>query len=243
MYHDVYYDMPIESGFQNKTAKKYKISSQKFEEHVAAIDCYLRKKKISKSFVDFTFDDGGESFLTIIAPILEKYGFWGKFYISTNFIGTKGFLNTEQIIELHTRGHIIGSHSHTHPEKMSILDRNNLNNEWEYSQSILHNILGYMPQWASIPNGFSSKSIIRAMVSHGITKIDTSATTTHQSRIGAIIVRGRYAITENMSTDQVLAIVSSPLYRLKLAIRWYVLAIAKAILGNAYLSIRARLSK
>lgn len=79
MYHDVYRDSPSESGFQNNTAIKYKVNTKRFEEHVSAVYDYLRNKRLPANTVDFTFDDGGVSFLTGAAPILEKYGFEANF--------------------------------------------------------------------------------------------------------------------------------------------------------------------
>ena len=243
MYHDIYRDNPAESGFQNPTAIKYKVRADRFEAQVAEIDEYLRINRLPASTVDFTFDDGGVSFLTLAAPILEKYGFRGKFYISTGLIGSKGFLNAQQIRELHNRGHIIGSHSHTHPERMSAMPAGKINQEWHISQTILREILGQTPRYASIPNGYSSKAVLNAMIDSGVSTIDTSATTTQVSHYKGSCIRGRYAITDNMSAGMVLHIFTSATFRLKKALRWHILSIAKALLGNTYLSIRSKLTK
>lgn len=81
MFHDVYDTSPGESGFTSPAADFYKIDSTTFERYVEAT------QESKQNFV-FTFDDGGVSFYTIAAPILEKYGLKGKFYISTAYIGT-----------------------------------------------------------------------------------------------------------------------------------------------------------
>lgn len=242
MYHDIYRDSTTESGFQNPTAIKYKVRADRFEAQVAAIDSYLRKRKLPASSIDFTFDDGGISFLTVAAPILEKYGFRGIFFVSTGYIGANGFLDVNQIKELQHRGHLIGNHSHSHPERMSVMTTQELNDEWYTSQMILTEVLGHKPKVASIPNGYSSAKVLDAMVDADLTIIDTSATTTYQSHHKDAIIRGRYVITDDMTTDQVIRIISSPVYRIKKAIKWSVLNCAKAILGNSYLKIRAKLS-
>ncbi len=243
MYHDVYRDSPAESGFQNPTAIKYKVRADVFENQVAAVDEYLREKKLPASSIDYTFDDGGVSFLTVAAPILEKYGFRGKFYISTGYIGAEGFLNAEQIRELHERGHIVGSHSHSHPERMSVMTDNDIIDEWRISQMMLNEVLGFTPKYASIPNGYSSKTVLKAMIAAGITIIDTSATTTSQKHFDNAVVRGRYAVTADMTADSIRSLISSPYVRLKKAFRWHCLSIAKSVLGDTYLSIRAKLTK
>ena len=66
-----------------------------------------------------TFDDGGVSALQTTADLLEKYGWRGVFFVTTDRIGTPTFLNADHVRELHRRGHVIGSHSCSHPERMS----------------------------------------------------------------------------------------------------------------------------
>ena len=88
MYHDVYKQSGTESGFQNESAFQYKISEEEFESHVKEISKYCVNNNVD---VLFTFDDGGISFLTIIAPILEKYNQKGIFFISTQYIDTPLF--------------------------------------------------------------------------------------------------------------------------------------------------------
>ena len=241
MYHDLYSCDKSESGFQNSTAFKYKVSAEKFEAQVRAIMEYEKTFHLKSDFVDFTFDDGGVSFLTIAAPILEKYGFKGKFYISTAYLGTKGFLNKEQVRELHQRGHHIGSHSHTHHERMDVLTVDNIKDEWNISQSILKGILGFAPRLASIPNGYASKLVIDGMLDAGIDFVDTSAITTKIKRYKSVTLRGRYAITEDTTVDNLMQLISSPFYRFKKWVRYEILEIAKTILGNSYLTIRKRI--
>ena len=120
MYHDIVTTNDKSSGFQNKNAFQYKVEESAFEEQV---------KAVQGNDVVFTFDDGGVSFLTKAVPILEKYDFKGVFLVSTKYIGTPGFLTTEQVKELAERGHVIGSHSHTHPEIFTKLSSEEIKHE------------------------------------------------------------------------------------------------------------------
>lgn len=241
MYHDLYLKDKSESGFQNDTALKYKVEATAFEAQVKAVAEYLDRMLLPKDSVDFTFDDGGLSFYTIAAPILEKYGLKGKFYISTAYIGTAGFLDEAGIKELHKRGHYVGSHSHTHPERMTALSQEEIEQEWSTSQTSLREILGFVPKIASIPNGYSSKDVLEAMIQSGIETIDTSATTTKIMHYESAVLRGRYAVTEDVTVEQLMQIVSSPLCRFKKRMRYEVLELAKAMLGRWYLTIREKL--
>lgn len=243
MYHDIYIHDTSESGFQNSTALKYKVARDKFEKQVSFIDDYLRTNKLPADAVEFTFDDGGESFLTVAAPILEKYGFRGIFFITTGYIGTKGFLNVEQIKELVKRGHTVGSHSHSHPERMCVLSKNDISEEWEVSQMLLTEILLQKSTVASIPNGYSSKDVLYSMVDAGINTIYTSDPTTKHKKVENAEIIGRYVVTDDDSLETVKSVVISEKVRLLKYLRFKSLGIAKTLLGDFYLTIRNKLTK
>src|SRR5205823_4330182 len=88
-----------------------------------------------------TFDDGGRSAMAA-ADMLEARGRIGHFFITTNYIGTRGFLTEEQIRELAARGHVLGSHSCSHPLRMGHCSWPQLLNEWTRSRSILSGVIG-----------------------------------------------------------------------------------------------------
>jgi len=80
--------------------------------------------------LSFTFDDGFKECHSVIAAILERYGTRGTFFINANYIDssleyqkafhqrintfTKHPMRWEQVINLHDRGHLIGSHGLDH---------------------------------------------------------------------------------------------------------------------------------
>lgn len=241
MYHDLFFSEKSESGFQNSTALKYKVSAKAFEAQVQSIVNYLKCNNLPKESVDFTFDDGGISSILIAAPLLEKYGLKGKFYISTAYLGTKGFLNGEQVRQLFQRGHYVGSHSHTHPERMSILAEKEIDDEWSVSQAILKEIIGHSPHLASVPNGYVSERVLDGMLKSGIEMIDTSAIMTKEKHYKTSTLRGRYAITEDTTINQIMKIISSPSYRFVKRLRYMLLEIAKMILGSSYLTLRRKI--
>ena len=243
MYHDVYADDTSESGFQNVGAMPYKVTRKAFEQQVALIHDYCQEKGIDKSNISFTFDDGGRSFLYIVAEVLERYGFWGTFFIATAYIDTAGFLTKDEVIELRKRGHLIGTHSHTHPERMDTLQVTKLHEEWAVSCSILSKILDEPVSMASIPNGFSSKAVLQAMIDNGITLIYDSTPTTKKRPYKGVTVVGRYAVTNDMSPESVLNILKSPSKRGLISLRYGVLKLAKMILGDSHLRIRDLLLK
>ncbi len=243
MYHDVYEHDVNESGFKNTTAQKYKIRVSEFEKHVVTVKNCLESLVGNSIEVVFTFDDGGKSFLYVIAPILEKYGFRGVFFITTNLIDTPGFLSKEDITKLYQGGHIVGGHSHTHPVRMSAMSSAEILSEWRTSQEILSTILNTEITTASIPGGFCSRLVLRSMAQTGYKKLYTSNPTTNVSKLGECDVIGRYAIDDSISEKDVNRLIMSKSFRLKLRIRQGILGIAKKILGNIYLTIRKKLLK
>lgn len=229
MYHDISVGSDVSSGFQTEVSMVYKVDVSEFERQV--------KLCVGKD-VAFTFDDGGESFYTEAAPILEKYGFKGIFFVSTAYIGTPGFLTEEQIKELDARGHIIGSHTHNHLRNLSLLDKQTIENEWSKSVEILSNILNKKIKYASLHNGNGSSIVNDAIRKTGITELYTSVPTTKIVNDKGMNIIGRYTVLKSLSSTEVHNIVFSKQTRNRLYLKWYAISIVKKILGKQYYSLR-----
>ncbi len=67
-----------------------------------------------------TFDDGTVDHFTTAAPILERNGLTGVFFVNTDLIGKEGYLSLAQCRELVARGHAVESHSHEHKTLVSL---------------------------------------------------------------------------------------------------------------------------
>ena len=114
LFHDVFVGGPHESGFQSPAADRYKLPIADFDaqlDGIASVDPAC-------PFV-ITVDDGGLSYYTLIADRLEAHAWRGYCFVPTDAIGRRGFLDRAQIRELDARGHVIGSHSATHPPRLS----------------------------------------------------------------------------------------------------------------------------
>src|SRR5690242_18875901 len=100
MFHDlVSHGDEDRSGFPGRDAALYKVTKQRFEEHVSAV---ARDRRLLNAppAPAFTFDDGGVSAMEA-ADLLERHGLVGHFFITTNYIGAHTFLSAQQIRELH----------------------------------------------------------------------------------------------------------------------------------------------
>lgn len=230
MYHDVVSSSVPASGFENDTAYQYKITSEQFEEQVRALLDYE---------VEYTFDDGGSSFLLVAAPILEKYGKRGVFFIASDYIDTPGFLTTSQVQELFSRGHVIGSHSKTHPHDMSKLSREDIDVEWTDSVKRLCDITGDKIKVASIPNGDSSNDVLDSVVACGIETLYTSVPTDKVNTFKNVNIIGRYVVHRDTKLLDILKIITSSRCRRKLYLRRQCLVFLHKLLGRYYNTIKS----
>src|ERR1019366_8403811 len=161
MYHDVVENGDFESsGFPGEGAHFYKLRREDFERHLDDIArattavgtvCQLEGRPVL-----LTFDDGGVSSLHPIADLLESRGWRGHFFITTDRIGAPGFLSEAQLRELHRRGHVVGSHSRSHPTRMAALTRAELDGEWRGSLARPSRGLGDGGEGGPVPGGGDS---------------------------------------------------------------------------------------
>ncbi len=85
-------------------------------------DYLVFNKEIPEKPVIISFDDSRVEHATIAAPVMEKYGFRGVFFLMTITHNKKNYMTDEQIINLSKAGHTIGFHSwdHTRATKYDI---------------------------------------------------------------------------------------------------------------------------
>jgi peptidoglycan/xylan/chitin deacetylase (PgdA/CDA1 family) len=112
--------------------------------------------------VSVTFDDAWKSQYNIGIPILERYGVFGTFYITTQYFDTpeySGFMTKEEVLDMHRRGHEIGGHTITHPDLAS-LTQVALERELRDSKTVLENLIGVPVRSVAYPYGSYNASVI-----------------------------------------------------------------------------------
>ena len=249
-YHDVVAREEVDSsGFPGGGPATYKVEPGEFERHLAAI-MRAGNGKPSSVFglmqgttnslpLLLTFDDGGCSAHGYIAERLEKFGYCGHFFITANQIGSPSFLTKEQIRDLRDRGHVIGSHSYSHPRRMSYCSWEELIDEWSKSVGILSDCLGEKVVVASLPGGYYSKKVVRAASSAGIKVLFTAEPTATCSYVDGCLVLGRYSVRSWTSAETVGAIACGKVGpRLKQWLFWNSKKIPKVLGGELYERIR-----
>ena len=225
LYHDV---TPLQaedsSGFAGPEAARYKLTPEEFARHLEALADKVARPPLATTTPNelrraardawlLTFDDGGTSAITEIAGQLERRGWRGWFFISTDFIGTPSFCTRSQLRELHERGHVIGSHSCSHPERMSRCSPRQILDEWQRSRAVLSEIIGKPITTASVPGGFYSTKVARAAAMAGIEVLFNSEPTTRLSDVDGCLVVGRYCVYRGMSDSDVVCLIGDPLRR------------------------------
>jgi peptidoglycan/xylan/chitin deacetylase (PgdA/CDA1 family) len=235
LFHDVYESDPRESGFCSPAADRYKLSVAEFEAQLDRLAELRVPNPESRMPAMLTVDDGGVSFHTMIADRLEALGLRAHCFVSTNYIGERGFLTPEQIRELDTRGHSIGTHSASHPTRFSALTAAEMRREWLDSRQRLEDILGHPITDGSVPGGYFSRAVAEAAAAAGLRTLYTSEPTTRQSMRDGLRIVGRFTIRTGHRPDMALRFASvSPWARCGAWVGWNAKALVKPVLGASY---------
>lgn len=248
-YHDIV-DAEAESRMSRQKLR-YRLNLADFSKHLAcihtqaagAVEVIDRPRKWGAQVpVLITFDDGALSSYTIVADELERFGWRGIFFVTTDWIGQSGFMSKAQIRELHERGHVIGSHTCSHPARMSSLTREQLLKEWTVSRKILGDIVGAPVRTASVADGFYSRRVGSAAAASGIQVLFTSEPTVSISDVEGCMIFGRYVLQRQMRPEISGWIAAGrKLPRWREAILWQAKKPFKALTGDSYLAIRSLL--
>lgn len=246
MYHDIVESGELSSsGFGGSHADIYKLDVSAFEEHLKLLgDSDIRSclvgeinGQVGKNQLAITFDDGGEGAYTHAADLLEKHGFRGHFFVATDFIDTSTFLKKDQIRELVTRGHVIGSHSASHPTRMSSCTVAEMRNEWRDSMKKLSDIVDKPVTTASVPGGYFSRAVAEMAAECGIKFLFNSEPVTSVYDVNGCKVFGRYTIKQNTTAEMLGKIVrGNALERFRQYTFWNSKKLAKKIGGRIYVS-------
>lgn len=249
LYHDVYRAETAESGFLGAGADRYKLPLAEFDLQMERLAAVLdmppvlvttRHPGAAQPQVAFTVDDGGISYYTDIADRLEERGWRGHCFMTTGWIGRGGFLHARHLRELHARGHVIGSHSVSHPGRFAACPPAQMLNEWRESRETLEDILGAPVTAASVPGGYFSDQVAVAADEAGIRDLFTSEPESQVQKVGRCRVYGRYTIRRGDAPDYAARLASgAPTAVYGAWLKWNAKKLPKAILGAEYAGLAA----
>lgn len=250
-YHDVVQGEDYgASGFSGEGPATYKLKTEQFVEQMEALARAQCEEPVLVTDVAgktrpvcLAFDDGGTGAVHA-ARVLEQHGWRGHFFITTDLIGKPSFMSKSELGALAERGHVIGSHSCSHPDPMSALSGPELLREWRRSKEILESVLGMPVTTASIPGGFYSRAVARAASQAGYRYLFTSEPRTRTWSVDSCTVLGRFTIKNTMPAETMIRLVEErPLERVKQYWIWNIKKIAKKLGGDMYFRARRRLLK
>jgi peptidoglycan/xylan/chitin deacetylase (PgdA/CDA1 family) len=211
LFHDVYEADPSESGFSEPGAERYKLTRPAFEAQLGGLHRARGDRPLLATELPplspvgapfaVTVDDGGVSYYTIVADRLEALGWRGHCFVTTGMIGRPGFLDGARIRELHRRGHLIGSHSVSHPARFSAQSREQMVSEWAESRARLTDLLGQDVTVGSVPGGYFSRRVAEAAREAGLRVLFTSEPETRVAPVAGCMVAGRFTMRPGRRPD------------------------------------------
>ena len=246
LFHDVYRDDPAESGFVSDAADRYKMRLPDFDAQLDRVAAARRdaplvvghggiEERGSELPWLITFDDGGVSYHTDVADCLESRGWRGHCFVTTDCIGRRGFLDAAQIRDLDARGHVIGSHSATHPTRFSACSPQQMVAEWRNSRQALEDILGHDVRVASVPGGYFSPAVARSAREAGLTVLFNSEPVTAIAHEPGLTLIGRFTIRLGDAHDAAMRLVApAPWARAGAWASWNAKGLIKPLLGPSY---------
>ena len=214
MYHEVT-DDPKTSGFQRAAALPYTYGLAAFRRHLDAIAAAGVEPGVVTD-IDFTrggrhvlltFDDGGASAL-YAAEQLARRAWKAHFFIVTARLGERTFLKPTDIRTLREMGHMVGTHSHTHPNIFRSLTSQLMLTEWRVSSAILESLLGEPCVAASVPGGDLSRTVLDSVNEAGMRYLFTSEPQLRPERVGRTWILGRVALKAGVSPATIRELVS-----------------------------------
>lgn len=203
-------DDPRATGFQRPGAVPFTLTRGAFADHLDAIAASPWSPRRVTEVEDagtgrcvlLTFDDGGRSALHA-ADELSRRGWRGHFFVVTSRVGSSTFLGAEEIRYLHECGHVIGSHSHTHPNIFRELSRDAMMAEWHTSASLLADLLGVPCETASVPGGEISRVVLESGAEAGFRFLFTVEPRLRPWNVRKCRVFGRYIVKTGTSPSRV----------------------------------------
>jgi peptidoglycan/xylan/chitin deacetylase (PgdA/CDA1 family) len=225
------------------------MSAEMFSRHLEALSANLYSPPILLGETEptdnsgkgwaLTFDDGGIGAL-IAAEMLETRNWKGHFFLTTDHINQRSFLSRNQILELRDRGHVIGSHSRSHPKRMADLSFDGILDEWRGSVMALEDVLGQPVSIASVPGGYYRERIAVAAAEAGISILFNSEPTSKSYVIGKCTVLGRFGIKSTTSAVRAVGFATGNMVHCGLQrLAWDSKKMARRFGGTKYEALRS----
>ncbi len=161
------------------------------------------ERQLPERNLALTFDDGYASHFELVAPLLVRHRFSGTFFITTDLVGTPGYMTWEQLRKLVFLGMEIGSHGVTH-RPLTSLPKEQILEEAVDSKRRLEQELGVPVLAIAAPGGFWNAASVEAVKQAGydaawVSEIGTNGTETQPLALRRIVVRQPFSVDHIVS--------------------------------------------
>lgn len=119
-----------------------------------------------------TFDDGTTDHYSTAAPLLERSGLRGVFFVSTALLGSPGYMTVEQCQELQKRGHFVESHSHDHKVLVG-LEPDEMRKQFLVSRQLLRELGLGQAEFFAVPGGYFDLPVVESAKASGYLALRT----------------------------------------------------------------------
>jgi peptidoglycan/xylan/chitin deacetylase (PgdA/CDA1 family) len=116
-------------------------------------DYLVHNATLPQKPVLITFDDSRVEHIEIAAPVMEKLGFKGVFFIMTITYNKKNYMTKDQIAELAKSGHTVGLHSWDHTMVTKYAEETDWQKQVIVPKEKLESIVGMEVDYWAYPNG------------------------------------------------------------------------------------------
>lgn len=176
MYHGI--DRPARHGEAHYTVTRERFARQldllQGTGRVVPFEALLSGRVTSGS-VALTFDDGERSVIQQAQPLMEDRGLTGALFMTSDWIGSEGYLNAAELRALQGQGWTVGAHGATH-RYLSDLSDAALDEELARSRDALDGVLGRSAGTLhmSLPGGRADRRVVAAVKRAGFGSLSTS---------------------------------------------------------------------
>jgi peptidoglycan/xylan/chitin deacetylase (PgdA/CDA1 family) len=251
LYHDVVDPaVPDASGFPGGAAARYKLRWSEFEDHLDALSVATERGPLRIDELDthvgraswlMTFDDGGAS-ARPVGERLARLGWAAHFFITVDRLGDPTFVSADDVRALAALGHVIGSHSYSHPDHMATAPYSEVLEEWTRSTEALGQIVGEPVRVASVPAGSYAPHVAKAAAEAGITALFTSEPEAQPREEDECLVLGRYTLRRSSRAQTAARIAAGARRpRARQFLAWRAKRGVRRVIGPSYEGVRRRL--
>ncbi len=189
--------------------------------------------------VIITFDDGDLSNRTVSLEMLQRHSMCAEYFITSDWIGTPGYMSATQLMELEGAGMSVQSHARSH-RFLSELDDQEIREELAGSKRTLERILGRPVTGLALPGGRGDRRVVRVAREVGYRYLCNSELGLNSPGCDPFSLR-RIPITRGMDLDTFRRLVTGDRWEMgRRRARQLVLAGLKRVLGNRlYVRLRS----